>query len=282
MSGKVALICGGGQFPLAAARAAQDRGMEVLLLGLRGIASEGIEQFPHVWLGIGQLGAALREISSRDIRDVCLIGSLGRPEFSDLRLDWGGVKRIPQIVGFLKGGGDNHTLLGVIGLFEREGLRVVGVDAFAPELLAANGPMNGVAFHRDLAEDLAFAQNCLGDLSAYDCGQSLVVDDRRIIAIEALEGTDLMLARVAELREKGRWRAKGPAGMLVKAPKAGQDLRVDLPAIGPDTVAAAIRGGLRGLALAAGRVLVLDRAGLAAQAERAGLFLFGFSAERAG
>ena len=250
--------------------------MEVFLLGLRGIASEDVEQFPHVWLGIGQLGAALREISARKIKDVCLIGGLGRPEFSDLRLDWGGIKRIPQILGFLKGGGDNHTLSGVIGLFEQEGLRVVGVDSFAPELLAASGPMNAVAFPGTSADDLALAQKCLGDLSAYDCGQSIVIDNKRIIAIEALEGTDLMLGRVAELREKGRWRAKGPAGLLVKAPKAGQDLRVDLPAIGPNTVSAAIKGGLRGLALAAGRVLVLDRAELAAQAEKAGLFLFGF------
>jgi DUF1009 family protein len=279
VTARVALICGGGQFPLAAARAAQDRGIEVFLLGLRGIASDGIEQFPHVWLGIGQLGAALREISSRDIREVCLIGGLGRPEFSDLRLDWGGIKRIPQIIGFLKGGGDNHTLLGVIGLFEQEGLRVVGVDTIAPELLAANGSMNGVAFPKDLGEDLAFAQKCLRDLSAFDCGQALVIADKRIIAIEALEGTDFMLQRVAELREKGRWRPKGPAGLLVKSPKARQDLRVDLPAIGPNTVAAAIKGGLRGLALAAGRVLVLDQAELAAQAEQAGLFLYGFPSE---
>ena len=112
-----------------------------------------------------------------------------------------------------------------------------------------------------------------GDLSAYDCGQALVVASRRIIAIEAVEGTDGMLARVAELREIGRWRAKGPAGLLVKAPKAGQDLRVDLPAIGPIRWRLRRRRGLRGLAVAAGKVLVLDRAEIAAQVEKAGLFL---------
>jgi hypothetical protein len=274
------LICGGGQFPLVAARAAQARGFEVFLLGVRGVASTEIETFPHLWLGIGQLGAAFREISARGITQICLIGGMGRPEFSDLRLDWGGLRRLPEIFRLLKGG-DDHTLKGVIGLFEREGFEVVGVDTFAPELLAAEGPMNRLPLPDELVEDLSFARKCLGDLSAYDCGQSLVVDHRRIIALEAVEGTDGMLARVAELRANGRWRARPAAGMLVKAPKAGQDLRVDLPAIGPQTIAAAERCGLRGIAVAAGRVLVLDRDVIAAQAERAGLFLHGFSAEPA-
>jgi DUF1009 family protein len=278
VSGKVALICGGGQFPLAAAQAARQSGREVLLLGLRGIASREIEEFPHVWLGIGQLGQGFRELSSRGIQEVCLIGGLARPEFSDLRLDWGGVKRLPEILR-LFGGGDDHVLKGVIGLFEREGFTVVGVDSFAPGLLAAKGAMNALPFPGALAEDLEFAQNCLADLSAYDCGQSLVVAGKRIIAIEAAEGTDAMLDRVAQLREQGRWRAKGVEGILVKGPKHGQDLRVDLPAIGPQTVASAARAGLRGLAVAAGRVLILDRAAVAASAEKSGLFLHGFQPE---
>ena len=276
MSGKVALICGGGQFPLAAARAAQKSGREVFLLGLRGIASENIGQFPHVWLGIGQLGQAFREISARQIEEICLIGGLGRPEFSDLRLDWGGVKRLPEIVR-LFGGGDDHVLKGVIGLFEREGFRVIGVDSIAPELLSSSGAMNARPFPADLAEDLDFGKKCLADLSAYDCGQALVVANRRIIAIEAVEGTDAMLDRVTHLREGGRWRAKGAVGFLIKAPKKGQELRVDLPAIGPETVVAAARAGLRGLAVAAGRVLILNRAAVAAQAEKLGLFLYGFT-----
>ena len=276
MSNGVALICGGGAFPIAAARAVFARGEQAFLLGLRGIASAEIEQFPHVWLGIGQLGRTFDEISARQIKRVCFIGGLKRPEFSDLRLDWGGVKRIPEIIRLLTGG-DDHALKGVIKLFEGEGFDVVGVESFAPELLAGVGDMNKLALSADLAEDLVYAQKFLADLSAYDCGQAVVVANKRVIAVEAVEGTDAMLARVAELREKGRWRAKGPAGLLVKAPKHGQDLRVDLPAIGPDTIANAEKAVLRGIAVAAQGVLMLDRAGLAAQAERAGLFLHGFT-----
>ena len=152
---------------------------------------------------------------------------------------------------------------------------MIGVDALAPELLASRGDMAGT-LPADLVGDIAFAQKFLADLSAYDCGQAAVVAQNRIIAVEAVEGTDAMLARVAELREKGRWRAKGRAGFLVKAPKRGQDLRVDLPAIGPETLRRAEKAGLRGIAVAAGGVLMLDRAALAAQADRAGLFLHGF------
>jgi DUF1009 family protein len=275
---RVALICGGGAFPLVAARAARKRGLEVFILGLKGMARAEIEEFPHVWLGIGQLGAALKEISARDICEICFIGGLGRPEFADLKLDWGAIKRLPDIFRLFNGG-DDHALKGVIRLFEHEGLRVIGVHDLAPELLAAEGAMNALPFPKDFAEDLAFGHDCLTALSAYDCGQALVLAKRRIIAIEAAEGTDAMLSRVAELREKGRWQAKGPAGLLVKAPKKGQDLRVDLPAMGPETVASAAKAGLAGIAVEAGRVLVLDRADVSAEAEKAGLFLYGFSRE---
>jgi UDP-2,3-diacylglucosamine hydrolase len=276
VSGQIALICGAGQFPLVAARAAKARGREVFILALKGIASEGVAEFPHIWLGVGQLGAAFREIEARGIEEICFIGGLGRPEFADLRPDWGAVRRLPEILRLLRGG-DDHALKGVLKLFESEGLRVVGVETLAPELLAARGAMNRLPFPKEMEEDLAYGHECLAALSAFDCGQALVLSNRRIVALEAAEGTDAMLLRVAELREKGRWRAKGSAGMLIKAPKKGQDLRVDLPAMGPETVASAAKAGLKGIAVEAGKVLILDRDAVAAQAEKSGLFLYGFT-----
>lgn len=275
MSGPVALICGEGRFPLVAAKAAQDSGREVFLLALKGIADASVENFPHVWLGVGQLGAALREIERRGARKICFIGGLGRPEFSELRPDWGAIRRIPEILRLLKGG-DDHALKGVIKLFEQEGLEVIGVETLAPQLVAAEGAMNKIAIPKDFAEDLAFGRACLSAMSAFDVGQGLVLHHRRIVALEAAEGTDAMLERVAHLRGLGRWRAKAPSGFLVKAPKLGQDLRVDLPAIGPKTIAAAQKAGLSGIAVEAHKVLVLDRAQVAAQAEQAGLFFYGF------
>lgn len=275
MSAPIALICGGGRFPLAAAKAAQDGGQPVFLLALKGIAEPGVEAFPHLWLGVGQLGAALREIERIGAKKLCFIGGLGRPEFADLRPDWGAIRRIPDILRLLKGG-DDHALKGVIKLFEQEGLEVIGVETLAPGLVAAAGAMNRIAVPKNFDEDLAFGHDCLTAMSAFDVGQGLVLHHRRIVALEAAEGTDAMLERVAELRAKGRWRARPPSGFLIKAPKKGQDLRVDLPAIGPNTIAAAARAGLCGLAVEARKVLILDREAVAAQAEQAGLFLYGF------
>lgn len=274
MSGAIAVICGGGGFPAAVAEAAQASGQEILLVGLRGIADETITRFPHEWVRLGEIGGLLKLLKARGVARMAFVGGLTRPELSELRLDWGAVKRLPEIARALKGG-DDHTLRGIIGIFESEGLQVVGVDAVAPSLLASAGAMAGGAPEAEAQADLKQALSLLDALSSFDCGQAAVVAHNRVIAIEAAEGTDAMLARVAELRGNGRFRGKGPTGVLVKAPKRGQDLRIDLPAIGPATVEAAARAGLAGVAVAAGRVLVLDRPACVAAAKSAGLFLWG-------
>lgn len=274
-AGAIAIVCGAGGFPAAVAEAAQAGGQPVLLVGLRGIADEAaIGRFPHEWVRLGEIGGLLKLLKSRNIARMAFVGGLTRPELSDLRLDWGAVKRLPEIARALKGG-DDHTLRGIIGIFESEGLRVVGVDAIAPALLAGAGLLAGPTPEAQARADMAQALALLDALSAFDCGQGAVVANGRVIAVEAAEGTDAMLARVAELRRNGRFRAKGAAGVLVKAPKRGQDLRIDLPAIGPATLAAAKDAGLAGVAVSAGRVLVLDKAASVAAARANGLFLWG-------
>ena len=115
-------------------------------------------------------------------------------------------------------------------------------------------------------------------MSDFDAGQGAIVVAGRVLAIEAAEGTDAMLARVAELRAGGRLRHEGSAGVLVKAPKRRQDLRLDMPAVGPQTIEGAAKAQLRGLALAAGRVLIVERELCARAADAAGLFVYGFGA----
>ncbi len=115
-------------------------------------------------------------------------------------------------------------------------------------------------------------------MSPFDIGQGAVISAERAFAIEAAEGTDRMLARVAEMRGNGRLKLKGRAGVFVKAAKRGQDVRLDLPAVGPDTIAAAKRAQLVGIAISAGEVLIADRARFVKAAEEAGLFVFGWSA----
>ena len=274
MSAPVAIICGGGGFPLAVAQAARRSGREVFLVGLHGAADPDIAAFPHMWLKLGEFGKLFRALTERGVAHLAIIGNLTRPDFSDLRLDFGGVKRLPDIARILRGG-DDHALRGVVRFFEGEGYTVLGPHELAPALLAPDGAMTRRAPDEAAREDIALGFALGAALSPFDAGQAVIVAGRRVIAVEAAEGTDAMIERVAQLRASGKLRLKGRAGVLVKAPKLGQDLRVDLPAIGARTIAAAAAAELEGVALAAGGVLVLEREQVAAQAERAGLFLVG-------
>jgi hypothetical protein len=272
----LAIVCGGGDFPLEVARAAAAAGRPPFLIGIVGASDRGVEAFDHVWLHIGQLGKLFATLEARSIGDVALIGALARPEFSDLRLDWGALKRAPELArAFL--GGDNHLLAGVATLFEHEGLRMVGAHEIAPQLLAPRGAIGKKTASAQAEEDIRTGAALLAALSPFDVGQGVVVAHGRVVAVEAAEGTDAMLARVAELRAARRARASTPTGVFVKLPKRGQDLRFDMPAIGPQTIAAAANAQLQGIAVAAGAVLIAERAAAARAADDAGLFVVGFT-----
>jgi DUF1009 family protein len=269
----LAIICGGGGLPLEAAVAARENGREVFLVGLVGSASIDIESFPHVWTRLGELGKLFAALAERNIKDIAILGAVARPEFSDLRLDWGAVKRAAEIAKLLRGG-DDSLLKGVARILEREGLRIVGPRDFAPALLAPAGVLAGRAPDDD--SDIRLGAGVLGALSPFDIGQGVVVAEGRVLAVEAAEGTDGMLARVADMRASRRLKSKG--GVFVKAAKRGQDLRLDLPAVGARTIEAVDRAGLAGIAIAADEVLVADRAAFIAAAEAAGLFVVGWTA----
>jgi hypothetical protein len=272
----LAIVCGGGDFPLEVARAAAAAGRSPFLVGIVGASDQGVEAFDHVWLHIGQVGKLFAALEAHGVVDVALIGALARPEFSDLRFDWGALKRAPELAqAFL--GGDNRLLGGIATIFEREGLRVVGAHEIAPQLLAPLGPIGARGASTQAGEDVRTGAALLAALSPFDVGQGVVVADGRIVAVEAAEGTDAMLARVAELRATRRTRASGPAGVFVKLPKRGQDLRFDMPAIGPRTIDAAAHAQLQGIAVAAGAVLIAERAASARLADAAGLFVVGFT-----
>ena len=273
----LAILCGAGAFPLEVAADAARAGRAPFLVGVVGTSEPAIENYPHVWVRMGEVGKLFAALKARGIGEIVLIGAFVRPEFSDLRLDWGAVKKAAELAQLFRRG-DNGLLVGLANIFEREGVKVIGAHEVAPRLVAPLGPLGGRRASAEDEEDIAFGARLLDALSPFDAGQGAVIAARRPIAIEAAEGTDAMLARVAEMRASGRLRFKGPAGVFVKAPKRGQDLRLDMPAVGIQTIEAAARAGLRGVALAAGRVLLVGRDEAASAADRAGLFLQGFGA----
>ncbi len=271
----LAVLCGAGAFPLEVAADARSAGREPFLIGVVGSSDPAIEAYPHVWLRIGEVGKLFTALKERAIGEMVIVGAMSRPDFADLRLDWGAVKRAAELAQLFRRG-DNGLLIGLAAIIERQGVRIVGAHEIAPRLVASVGPFGARDVSRDDEADIVFGRDLLEALSPFDSGQAVVVGAGRAFAIEAAEGTDAMVARVADLRASGRLRRKGPAGVLVKAPKRGQDLRLDMPAIGAETILGAARAQLRGVAIAAGRVLVVERERCAREADAAGLFIYGF------
>jgi DUF1009 family protein len=275
-SGPLAILCGAGAFPLEVAGEARRAGREPFLVGIVGATDSAIEAYPHVWVRMGEVGKLFSALRARAIAELVIIGAMTRPELADLRLDWGAVKRAAGLAQLFRRG-DNGLLAGIAEIIEREGVRVVGAHEVAPRLLAPVGPIGARAASADDEMDIVLGARLLGALSTFDAGQGAIIAAGRVLAIEAAEGTDAMLARAVEMRANGQLRLIGRAGVLVKAPKRGQDLRLDMPAIGPKTIEGAVKARLRGVAVAAGHVLLLERALCAREADAAGLFVAGFA-----
>jgi DUF1009 family protein len=274
-NGPLALICGGGTLPLAVADSAAKRGRELVLFPISGHAEPAmVARYRHHWLRIGQFGAFTRLARAAGCRDVVWIGALVRPRLWSLRPDLLAIRSLPKIIRAYRGG-DNHLLTGVSALFEEQGFHLLGAHEVAPEILVPEGALGKVDASEKDREDIAFGFAYLQASGAFDIGQAAVVAGKRILAVEAAEGTDQMLARVAELRANGRIGVARGAGVLVKAPKPAQDQRFDLPSIGPRTVTGVAKAGLAGIAVVADKTVIADAEGVVREADHAGLFVVG-------
>jgi UDP-2,3-diacylglucosamine hydrolase len=269
---RLAIIAGAGELPLHVGSKARQAGLDVFFALVSGSARETeYAGFDSTTYGLGQLGRFLKDIKARGIVDVVIIGAVVRPALSDLVPDLGLVRHYFAIRNAFRGG-DDHLLGGLVRLLEGQGLAVRGPWEFAPDLVAAEGVLTKARPGRQAIAEIRKGCGLLEALSPFDMGQAVVVADSRIIAVEGIEGTDRMLARVAALRAAGRLK-RNAGGVLVKLPKRGQDLRVDMPTIGTGTVERAAAAGLSGIAIAAGAVLLADPAATRARADACGLFL---------
>ena len=273
--GPLAMLCGGGSLPLAVADRVAAGGRPVVLFPLRG-AAEGIavERFPHHWVHIGQIGKFLRLARAAGCRDVVFIGSLVRPSLWQVHPDLKGLRLLRRVLAAYRGG-DNHLLSGMGKVLEDEGLHLVGAHEVAPEILVPEGRLGRVQVSERDRADIDLGLDYLRTAGRFDIGQAVVVAGRHVLAVEAAEGTDAMLARVAEMRASGRVRAPRGTGVMVKAPKPAQDRRFDLPSIGPRTVEGASRAGLAGIAVVAGSTIVAELEQLVAAADRDNIFVVG-------
>jgi UDP-2,3-diacylglucosamine hydrolase len=279
--GPLAVICGGGSLPFAVADAVARRGRRVVLFAIHGwVDPERIAGYRHHWASFGQFGWFCRMARAEGCRDVVFIGSLVRPAIWQLRPDFKTLRLLPRIFRIFRGG-DDHLLSGVASIFEEHGFRLMGAHEIAPEILMPEGALGrehpSSRDHADITKGLRL----LNATSPFDIGQAAVVANERVIAIEAAEGTDHMLMRVAQLRRSGQIVGAFDRGVLVKAAKHGQDRRLDLPSIGPQTIEGAKRAGLAGIAVTAGSTIVAEPDRIGAAADREKLFVIGVRAEPA-
>lgn len=271
---RIGILAGGGTLPLEFAQSAAARGELVQIVALDDAADADFGALPVTRVGIGQVGRMLRVFRAAGANDIVIIGPARRPDLWRIRPDTGFFLSLPAILKILASGGDDGVLRGVVRYFEFKGFRVLGPGDVAPETLAPHGPLSRAIPSAGNDSDIALGFEVIRVLGALDVGQAVIASGGRIDAIEGAEGTDRMLVRTAAVR------ALAPsvthrAGVLVKRPKPGQELRVDMPSIGPGTVTRAAEARLEGIAVHAGNVLVAERAEVIRRADAAGLFVIG-------
>ena len=273
---KLAILAGGGTLPHKVADACIGAGRPFALFNVEGHADPDIAAQAAGRITYATFGHTLELLRREGCGEVIMVGHVGRPDFRALLPDWRTVKVLPRIIAAARKG-DDALLKAVAAEFEAEGFRLVGVDDVAAALMAPAGPLGAHHPSESDLKDIARARALVTALGPFDVGQGAVLCDGLVLAVEAAEGTDAMLARCATLPQALRGAAGARRGVLVKLPKPGQERKIDLPTIGIPTVAGAAAAGLSGIAIEAGGALILDRAPLVAAADAHGLFVYGFS-----
>ncbi|MBU8547033.1 MULTISPECIES: LpxI family protein [Roseomonadaceae] len=273
------LIAGGGVMPLRVADAASRAGRPVFAALIEGFADpRDFTAWPHEVVRLGAVGALFAALRRNRVRQLVLAGRVKRPSFLSLRLDGEGVRLAAKVGRKAIFGGDDALLRAVVDVLREEGFDPLGAQQVFADLLIEGGCPTRARPDADAMADIRRGISVARQLGQADAGQGCVVQQGLVLAVEAIEGTDAMLARCADLAREG------PGGVLVKLVKPSQSKLVDLPVIGPDTIRAAAAAGLRGVAVEArnGHVgtIVLDRDVTISEANAAGLFLLAMDADQ--
>jgi UDP-2,3-diacylglucosamine hydrolase len=275
MTAPLGIIAGLGDLPVVIAENAMATGQGVHVLRLKGFEEPRLAHFPGAVVGLGEIGGAVARFKAAGCTQIVFAGIVTRPNFGDLKLDMRGAALLPKVLAEARKG-DDALLRVLVGEFERSGFTVIGSHAAHAALIAPAGLIAGPAPSPAHLSDMAHAARVALATGALDIGQGCVVCDGLVLAVEAQEGTDAMLARCAGLPEAVRGTPAARRGVLVKRPKPVQERRIDLPTSGVSTVRNVAAAGLAGLALEAGGALMLNRVEMIAVADALGVFIYGF------
>lgn len=263
--GALGMIAGSGDLPVDLAERCAASGSPYLVLRLKGTASPALASHPGADIGIGRLGAAMRALKGAGCDRLIFVGKVVRPRWRDLSLDWTGLKGLLRVLAGWRH--DDRLHRAISQLFEREGIRVVGPADVWPDLVAPIGVLTARAPSGVELAELRAATEAALRVGLSDRGQGAVVRYGAPPLLEDRDHTDGLLRRAGQ--------SPGTGGVLVKLAKPQQDRRLDLPVIGPETVAAAAAARLSGIAIEAGSAILARRQQLVADANRAGLYIVG-------
>jgi DUF1009 family protein len=267
VSDALGLIAGRGWLPLAVARAARRQGRKVTAIAFPRHTDPALgDEAEVLWLAPGEVGTALAAFRSAGVRDVVMAGKVPKQDLyaapEVLRAD----ADARRLLDALPDHRDDSILAAVAALLEARGLRLLGQAELVPELLAGEGPLGRLEPDAAQWRDVAFGLPLARAVAGLDIGQTVVVKDGAVLAVEAIEGTDAAIRRAGALRK---------GACVVKVAKPRQDPRFDVPAIGRDTLTAMREAEATVLACQAGATLVLEREALVSEADRAGIALVG-------
>lgn len=271
---KLGLIAGGGALPVELAARCEAASRPFTVVRLKGFADPALDRYPGVDAGLGEFGKVFKALKAQGCEVVCFAGTVSRPDFSAIIPDLRGVTVIPALIKAARQG-DDALLRRLLAEFEKEGFAIEGAHEAVGEITLPPGLLGAYSPRPEDTADIERALLVAREIGKLDIGQGAVVCDGLVLAVEAQEGTDAMLRRVAELPQAIRGGAERRRGVLAKAPKPIQETRIDLPTIGVATLQRAARAGLAGVVGEAGRLLVVDREAVIACADDLGLFVLG-------
>lgn len=271
---RIAIVAGSGALPEVLADELERESSKPVIIAIKGEADRSIPARADAILDIEALGQLPRILKMHDVRRVVFAGGVSRrPKWHRIRMTFGLLRLLPRGIRAL-GAGDDALLRIVTTFMENEGITVVGAHEIMPRLLCPEGTLGAVAPGKEDWTAIAAGFEAARAIGALDIGQAAVAFGRRAIALEGIEGTEGLLERTRDMRDHGRLTSTR-RGVLVKCAKPGQDERADLPSIGPQTVISAHAAGLSGIAVEAGRSLLLETERIRAEADRLGLYVVG-------
>jgi len=261
-SESIGIVAGWGEYPLAVARALREKGHTVVVAAVYGHAPKEIEALSHhvKWIGVCKLGGMQKFFQQHGVKHVCLSGKL----FKDRILfhgwgwmehfpDWECIKTMLPMFYFRHINTNDDSLLGaVVASFGRHGIKTIPGTDFATQLLAEAGGLTRRKPSKSELDDIEFGWSIAKQMGGLDVGQSVTVRDRTILAVEAIEGTDACIVRTGQICTRGGF-------TLVKVAKPQQDMRFDVPTIGPQTIEKMKLAGGKVIAIEAGKTILINR-----------------------